>query len=664
MAINSATDLRNTDAGQTAFTVRQNPVGGSTPCHAVQVTQAATSGAGAGVNVVSNNTESAAIQTRAAGPLLDLRDASSISRFKIENDGTVTYSGSGFVQVKAPTGVAATDMANINAALALVPSGGGVVQLQAGTYVLPAPAAAASGCVSLSTNGTTLQGAGMGVTTLKVADGTSASITGIVRTPSGVVNSHITVRDLTIDGNKANKSGTPTIIGFYCGVSPNGTATDTDISLERVEIKNCTDYGADPHERTTRFRAYGCLFHDNDVDGLTLDACYDSDVVACYSYSNGRHGFNVVTASTRVRLVDCHAYSNTVNGLILQTGAKDNVIAASSFYSNAGSGVVINGVAQSGQQDNNPGRNNSVANCSIQSNSLHGIQLVGASYNRISGNSIRDSSQAATNTSDQIRLQSSGSDHCTFNHITDNDINVTAGVTNAPKYGIREDTSSQNGNYVFGNRSQGAVTAQISLQGATSLLLAGHNGTGHPIDPYSPDVPSLHGYDEWNWAPDLSGASAGVIMIAGTVYGMRVDAQSGNQISNIIINIGTTGTSMTANQCFASVINGETGAELARTADIATLLQGSGVTTLPLASSFTATAGTKLAVMLLANSSGTMPQLVRSSSTSATGPNAGLSSTSPRRYFTAGTTQTSLASSFTMSSTTATGALTFWVALT
>lgn len=90
MAINSVTDLRNTDPGQTGFTVRQNPVGGSTECHAVQVTQGATSGNGAGINVVSNNASAPAIRTRAAGPLLRLYNAANVLKFEVDNSGAIT----------------------------------------------------------------------------------------------------------------------------------------------------------------------------------------------------------------------------------------------------------------------------------------------------------------------------------------------------------------------------------------------------------------------------------------------------------------------------------------------------------------------------------------------------------------------------------------------
>lgn len=106
MAINTVTDLRNTDAGQTGFTVRQNPVGGSTACHAVQITQAARSGTGSALNVVCDNSEAPAIQAKGAGSLLRLYDANRVLRFEIDNTGTVTtgvYNVSGAVSVTSVT---------------------------------------------------------------------------------------------------------------------------------------------------------------------------------------------------------------------------------------------------------------------------------------------------------------------------------------------------------------------------------------------------------------------------------------------------------------------------------------------------------------------------------------------------------------------------------
>lgn len=606
--------------------------------------------------------------TRTATNLSDPTQATFVMASKLgaaTTGATEFLSQDGVIQVNAPTGVAATDQAAINTAVASLPVTGGVVQLQAGTYVLPAPASPADGCVSMNVNNSVLAGQGMGVTTLQVAAGTTADITGIIRTPGGVSNSRITFRDLSIDGNKTNVVGAPAIIGAFCGVTPNSTATDTDIVFSNIEIRNCTEYGFDPHERTTRLRITDCIAHDNDLDGFALDAIYDGLVQGCVSYSNARHGFNLVTASTRVRMADCHAYSNGSNGFTAQAGAKYVTFTGCTANGSTGAGFVFNGVPQAGQQDNTPGGVHVVDGCTASLSGTHGFQLVGCSHNTFTGCRSQDASQAATNTSDHYRVAESGAVFSVSNSLTGCTWGQTSGVVNAAKYGVEEQTGNDGPTYTVACSGAGTATGTLNLLNATSLLAAAHNGAvnSHAIGVYSQDLPSLHGYREWNWPPDLSGASAGTAMIAGTIYGLRVDAQSGLLISTITVNIASAGTSMTAGQCFASVIDGTTGAELARTADLATVFQGSGITALSLVTPFTPTTGQRLGVMLLGNTAGTMPLLVRSSSTSATGPNAGLTSASPRRYFTAGTAQTSMPVGFTMASTTATGALTFWCAL-
>lgn len=93
MTFETVTDLRNTDPTQTALTVTQKPVGGSTGCNALQVTQGATSGNGAGLNVVSNNTSTPAISVRAAGPLVRLYDSNNTLQFEVSNTGSAALTG-------------------------------------------------------------------------------------------------------------------------------------------------------------------------------------------------------------------------------------------------------------------------------------------------------------------------------------------------------------------------------------------------------------------------------------------------------------------------------------------------------------------------------------------------------------------------------------------
>lgn len=96
MADNQVTSIRNTDPGQTALTVRQNPAGGATGCHALQVSQSARSGSGSALSVVSDNVVAPAAVVRGAGTLLDLLDASGSSMFSVSQAGELTLAGSAF----------------------------------------------------------------------------------------------------------------------------------------------------------------------------------------------------------------------------------------------------------------------------------------------------------------------------------------------------------------------------------------------------------------------------------------------------------------------------------------------------------------------------------------------------------------------------------------
>ncbi len=91
--------------------------------------------------------------------------------------------------VAPPTGVAVTDTANINAALAA----GGEVVLRAGTYTVTG--------LTISASHTHLRGAGMGVTTIQLAAGANDDVV-----YAGDNKADIEVSDLTIDGNKANNT--------------------------------------------------------------------------------------------------------------------------------------------------------------------------------------------------------------------------------------------------------------------------------------------------------------------------------------------------------------------------------------------------------------------------------------------------------------------------
>ncbi|MCU0513084.1 MAG: glycoside hydrolase family 55 protein, partial [Anaerolineae bacterium] len=136
----------------------------------------------------------------------------------------------------------ADDTAAIQAAItALNVAGRGSLYLPAGTYLV-------SQALELLSN-TNMYGDGMGATILKLPNGLTTDVIGLVRT-SGISDrfiSHVFVSDLTLDGNRqAQTQGEH--FGFYCGVKD--PQRHANIGCWRVEIRNFRGYGFDPHEIT------------------------------------------------------------------------------------------------------------------------------------------------------------------------------------------------------------------------------------------------------------------------------------------------------------------------------------------------------------------------------------------------------------------------------
>ncbi|HRD78972.1 MAG TPA: right-handed parallel beta-helix repeat-containing protein [Hyphomicrobiaceae bacterium] len=286
---------------------------------------------------------------------------------------TITYGYSGGATATITIDVllsAAQQTAAIQSALdAVAGHVGGFVTLSAGEFTVSGTGKASDGALRVGSN-TTLTGAGTGATVLKLADG-SGAVTGIVRTDSGSTltdGTYQTTHDvvlagLTIDGNRANSSGD--VDGFYSGPKPNSGQFDSNITLDRVEIRNVSRYGFDPHEQTHNLTITNSVAHHNGVDGFTIDFSKGVTLSNNIAYANGRHGFNIVTGSTAVLMSGNEAYGNGGSGIVAQTGDNEIrswtahvTITGGSVHDNGRAGIevrqttglVIDGVAITGNQ--------------------------------------------------------------------------------------------------------------------------------------------------------------------------------------------------------------------------------------------------------------------------------------------------------------------------
>lgn len=288
------------------------------------------------------------------------------------------------------------DTAAIQSALdAAEAAGGGTVVLSAGTYIVSSSGTASDGALRVGSN-VTLAGAGMGDTTIKLRDGSSGDVTGIVRTHSGDVTHDVVIRDLTIDGNSANTGGS--VDGIFTGVTPGVELADHDILIQSVEVKNVSRYAFDPHEQTVRLTIVDSHAHDNGRDGFTIDYISQSVFVDNVSANNGRHGFNVVTSSHHNLMVDNIAYGNAGNGLVTQNGSdlrpwtSDITVVGGEYYGNGLTGILVK-----------VSRDVTIFRADVHDNAREGIMISGSVDTRLIDNEVYNNSRSKPGGYQEIR---------------------------------------------------------------------------------------------------------------------------------------------------------------------------------------------------------------------------------------------------------------------
>jgi hypothetical protein len=200
--------------------------------------------------------------------------------------------------------------------------GGGVIHLGEGTYGV-AGDPRSSGAIKLRSN-TFLQGAGMGRSVLRLVDGWSGTLVGLVRSPHGQATVNYGLADLTLDGNRTGTSGK--VDAYYSGGSPGSPVSDKDAWVLRVEARDFSGNGFDPHERTLRLTIADSVARNNGTDGFVADYIIDGVYRRNIAIGNGRHGFNIVTTSNDFVLEDSVAQGNGGSGLVVQRG--DEAIAS------------------------------------------------------------------------------------------------------------------------------------------------------------------------------------------------------------------------------------------------------------------------------------------------------------------------------------------------
>ena len=277
------------------------------------------------------------------------------------------------------------DTAAIQSAIdAAAAAGGGQVYMPTGTYIVSGGEEPSDGCLMLKSN-VYLYGDGMGETNVKVADGSDTKITGVIRSAYGEETHDFGVSNLTIDGNRDSTTGK--VDGWFNGYIPGQEGYDSNVTLDSVEIKDCSGYGFDPHEQTVNMVIKNSVSHGNGLDGFVADFLSDSTFENNVAYDNDRHGFNVVTSTHDFSLTNNVAYNNGGNGIVVQRGSEDipspsNItITGGEVYGNGAEGVLIKMSSAV-----------TVSDVDIHDNASAGIRVYGSNHVEIIDNTLNNNS--------------------------------------------------------------------------------------------------------------------------------------------------------------------------------------------------------------------------------------------------------------------------------
>jgi parallel beta-helix repeat protein len=234
------------------------------------------------------------------------------------------------------------DTAAIQSAIdAAYTAGGGIIYLPAGTYL--------TSTLTLK-HRTKLNGDGPKATRLKLKNGANADVIKNYVSSNGVEGNaeFVAVRNLSIDGNKSNQTGTSHGIRFSTNPLSTNATNDEDFDthqlIENVFMDNikstgiyCTGRGASRIINVTVYRAdeysfrpgfdtvmVGCISGESGYEGFYIEhsSLYLS---SCDSFYSGRIALNYhgtgfyITSCTGVTLAACQAQDNKATGFSIDT---------------------------------------------------------------------------------------------------------------------------------------------------------------------------------------------------------------------------------------------------------------------------------------------------------------------------------------------------------
>jgi parallel beta-helix repeat protein len=339
---------------------------------------------------------------------------------KIVADGSTSQNpdSADYVVPAAATNAEAT----INSAIAALPAGGGTVYLREGTYTV-------SGSITLPSN-VTLAGSGA-ATVIKQAGSSNLSVGLIQNSDATNGNDHITVRDLKLDGNKANQgSGAANGIKF----TKVGAGSTVGAAITNVWADNFT------------FNTVW-LLNSSHITMTNLSVRY-SEAQGVYFDNTA---YSILTGSN---VSDTPASGG--DGVGLSNGASHNTISNNTLTDNlATAGIGL----YSGF--------NTISNNTIRNNFM-GVIAVDATNNIVTGNSF------SGNQANAIYMESSSDNLFDANAFSDNG----AGILDSPLYAVMSSLNNTISNNQFSDTDGTSYAISIDSTSIGNTLKGNSFGTG------------------------------------------------------------------------------------------------------------------------------------------------------------------------------------------
>lgn len=397
---------------------------------------------------------------------------------------------------------------------------GGKVILSEGTFTC-------SSSISIPST-VVLEGAGPS-TTLKIADNSAITLLTNSDTTNG--NTDIHIRNLTIDGNKANQSDT----------------TTDRYGIQLVKVSRGSIQNVDVHD---------CETSNN--EGIRVSGGGDSSLSRSFfidnvrTYNNDYDGIRIMFAQRSVHISNLSAYDNGHDGVYIDhsEGKYINVDA----YSNTGNGIYIRNVSS-----------DSLIGLSATENGEHGILVEALVDSQGAVWEARNNSTASSGTSDDIFFdENSALSHGRTANLVVMGVAVGAAGSDATIFGAATEgyginfESPASGVYsnigLYGVRIGGTVTGEVNIRAVSNgdnIIIQDHPGAtdnfrlrrGNFAVFSSASVHTFGGseiqdftYERTNTAVDANSAAEAIIgvtdtSIARTITLLTADADNGRVIT-------------------------------------------------------------------------------------------------------------------------------------